>query len=106
VGIEPTHQPWEGRRLPLHHTRASGDLRFEPFHTLPYNPRFGGGVRPKRKQAPLPFQPIALIERATTRTIVISEITASKVISAFAHRLSGIVSVGLKAVELVNERYM
>ncbi len=21
VGIEPTHQPWEGRRLPLHHTR-------------------------------------------------------------------------------------
>jgi heme/copper-type cytochrome/quinol oxidase subunit 3 len=22
VGIEPTHQPWEGRRLPLHHTRA------------------------------------------------------------------------------------
>src|SRR5579863_664971 len=23
VGIEPTHQPWEGRRLPLHHTRES-----------------------------------------------------------------------------------
>src|SRR5262249_25417427 len=22
VGIEPTHQPWEGRRLPLHHTRV------------------------------------------------------------------------------------
>ena len=22
MGIEPTHQPWEGRRLPLHHTRA------------------------------------------------------------------------------------
>jgi hypothetical protein len=21
VGIEPTHQPWQGRRLPLHHTR-------------------------------------------------------------------------------------
>src|ERR1700680_4708372 len=22
AGIEPAHQPWEGRRLPLHHTRA------------------------------------------------------------------------------------
>ena len=27
VGIEPTHQPWEGRRLPLHHTRDSTAAR-------------------------------------------------------------------------------
>ena len=25
VGIEPTHRPWEGHRLPLHHTRVPGD---------------------------------------------------------------------------------
>src|ERR1019366_7924986 len=24
AGIEPARQPWEGRRLPLHHTRVSG----------------------------------------------------------------------------------
>ncbi len=27
AGIEPAHQPWEGRRLPLHHTRPSTPVR-------------------------------------------------------------------------------
>ena len=38
VGIEPTHQPWEGRRLPLHHTRPERPFRFEHPHTPSYNP--------------------------------------------------------------------
>ena len=28
AGIEPARQPWEGRRLPLHHTREWGGVRF------------------------------------------------------------------------------
>ncbi len=44
------------------------------------------------------------MERATTIAIVISEINASTVMRILAQRLSGIVSVGLKAVELVNAR--
>ncbi len=41
VGIEPTHQPWEGRRLPLHHTREpQRPARFVAFH----KPSYVGGV--------------------------------------------------------------
>jgi|SRR5580658_4371344 hypothetical protein len=47
---------------------------------------------------------MTLIERASTIAIVISEISASTVIRAFAQRLRGMTSAGLKAVESVNER--
>jgi len=48
---------------------------------------------------------MALIERATTMAMVISEMIASTVMSALAQRLNGMTSVGLNAVELVNARY-
>jgi hypothetical protein len=104
VGIEPTHQPWEGRRLPLHHTRAGRPFRFEPFHTPSYNPGQLAGVGPCAKEAAAPYA-MALIERATTMAMVISEMIASTVMSALAQRLNGMTSVGLNAVELVNARY-
>lgn len=47
---------------------------------------------------------MTLIERASTIAMVISEISASTVISALAQRLNGMTSAGLKAVESVNER--
>jgi hypothetical protein len=43
---------------------------------------------------------------AATSRITSAEIEASKSISSFAQRLSGIASVGLKAIEFVNETYM
>jgi len=51
-----------------------------------------------------PFYEIALIERAKTIAIVMSEMIASNVIKTLAMRLSGIVSVGLNAVEFVKAR--
>ena len=47
---------------------------------------------------------MTLIERASTIATVISEISASTVISALAQRVNGMTSAGLKAVESVNER--
>jgi hypothetical protein len=84
VGIEPTHQPWEGRRLPLHHTRARRRFRFEHVARASYS--------------------IRLIDRARTIAIVTSEIIASTAISAFAQRLSGKTSAGLNAVAFVNAK--
>lgn len=45
-----------------------------------------------------------LTARATTRSTVTSETEDCSIISILAQRDSGITSVGLKAVELVNER--
>ena len=44
-----------------------------------------------------------LMARATTRATVTSEIAACSIMVNLAHRDSGIVSVGLNAVELVND---
>ena len=44
-----------------------------------------------------------LTARAATSRIVIAEIADSNSISSFARRVSGIASVGLKAIEFVNE---
>ena len=44
-----------------------------------------------------------LTARAATSSTVSDEIADSDSISSFAHRLSGIASVGLKAIELVKE---
>lgn len=100
MGIEPTHQPWEGRRLPLHHTRPPWrPFRFESLHAASYNPEFARMVGHSQSD-----YEIRLIERANTIAMVMSEISASTVISALAQRLSGITSAGLKAVEFVNER--
>jgi hypothetical protein len=71
--------------------RARRDLRFAQIAGASYNP------------AGPPYE-IRPIERARTIAIVISEIIASTVISALPLRLNGITSVGLKAVEQVNER--
>jgi hypothetical protein len=46
-----------------------------------------------------------LTERAATSGTVISETADSAIISSFAQRVRGIASVGLKAMELVNDRY-
>jgi hypothetical protein len=91
VGIEPTHRPWEGHRLPLHHTRALESMRFE-------RPFIASYARRRR------VYEMTLIERASTIATVISEISASTVIKALAQRVNGMTSAGLKAVESVNER--
>lgn len=44
-----------------------------------------------------------LTARAATSRIVIEEIADSESIRSFAQRVSGIASVGLKAIEFVNE---
>ena len=44
-----------------------------------------------------------LTARAATSRIVTEEIADSESISCFARRVSGIASVGLKAIEFVNE---
>jgi hypothetical protein len=44
--------------------------------------------------------------RAATRSTTRAESDDSNSIRSFAQRLSGIVSVGLKAIEFVNETYM
>jgi hypothetical protein len=44
-----------------------------------------------------------LTARAATSSTVKDETADSESISSFARRLSGIASVGLKAIELVNE---
>jgi hypothetical protein len=49
--------------------------------------------------------PSRLIERAATSRIVIAEIEDSAIIISFARRVSGIVSVGLNAIEFVKETY-
>src|SRR5262249_23666253 len=50
VGVEPTHPPWQGSRLPLHHERrASGRIVKEKKHQVgvePTSPRYGRGVWP------------------------------------------------------------
>ncbi len=50
-------------------------------------------------------QPRMLTARATTRPIVTSAVSAWRLISHLAVGLSGMVSVGLKAVALVNDVY-
>jgi hypothetical protein len=45
-----------------------------------------------------------LIARAATSRTVVAEIADSSSISAFAVRVSGIASVGLNAIEFVNDR--
>ena len=59
--------------------------------------RIGG--RPRRH----PFHFKMLIARAATSSTVVAEIEDSSSISSFARRVSGIASVGLNAIELVNE---
>src|SRR6202042_336730 len=93
VGIEPTHQPWEGRRLPLHHPRSRATL---PVRARPY-PVLQPRTRAFSSASSQPLG-ITLIARARTIAIVISEISASAPIRAFAQRLSGSTSAGLNAV--------
>jgi hypothetical protein len=96
VGIEPTRQPWEGRRLPLHHTR-------EPRQPA----RFVAGRRASlRSPFRLPGgQERTFTDRARISATVTNEISDSKSISIFAARVSGMVSVGLIARAFVNETY-
>ena len=58
-----------------------------------------------RQGARYPAQPRMLTARATTRPTVTSAVSDWAAISHFAIGVSGIVSVGLKAVALVNETY-
>ena len=36
AGIEPAHRPWQGCRLPLHHTRASLHKYMSNMQTVKY----------------------------------------------------------------------
>ena len=36
AGIEPAHRPWQGCRLPLHHTRASLHKYITKLKTVKY----------------------------------------------------------------------
>jgi hypothetical protein len=109
VGIEPTHQPWEGRRLPLHHTRTTL-RRALWFRAVPGSVLPAASGKPRARPTPpcaTDTSAIAydrmLIERAITTAIVTNEIADSTSINVFAIRVSGIVSVGLKARAFVNE---
>ena len=62
-------------------------------------PRFGGA-------SPFRAYLTMLTARAATSRTVTAEIADSQSIRSFARWLSGIASVGLKAIEFVNERYM
>ena len=65
------------------------------------------GERPKGDRHPgsLVAHERMFTARAATRRIVIAESVDSAAINVFAGRVSGIESVGLKAIEFVNDRY-
>ena len=67
------------------------------------------GWSSRRSDSDQPFIPLAylkmLTERAATSSTVTAEIADSVSMRSFAHLVSGIASVGLNAIEFVNEMY-
>src|SRR5205085_11295761 len=87
----------------FHGSRSAGDsrARIRP-RCCPRAPRCSVGLTTTRTFVRGGYLKM-LTARAATRSTVIAEIADSESISSFAQRLSGIASVGLKAIELVNE---
>jgi hypothetical protein len=78
--------------------------------TLPAGPWLGGWSKLHRSSDRTPKNGDAhlrmLMARAMTRAVVDNAMALCSVMSSFAHRVNGIVSVGEKAVALVKLTYM